>query len=234
MSSQVLATIFHFVAFAYYCYVYAYYKMEVDLKLPHHNSFGGDLKFLTVWCTLFQILYFFVCCVTDLILTSGSRTRIGQTFLGLRDWFYCSVAFPITLLVGLMYWGIYAIDRELIYPVRIQDVYPMWLSHCMHTYIVFIMLLEAYLLKHKQPSRKSGMLGLLVVGLSYLLWMLYLGFVKGLWVYPFLRELEGIYFVIFVLVTASFLAALYFAAERCNLVFGKNKPDPDLMYSKID
>eukprot|EP00057_Strongylocentrotus_purpuratus_P032473 XP_787760.1 PREDICTED: androgen-induced gene 1 protein [Strongylocentrotus purpuratus] len=154
--------------------------------------------------------------------------------MGLRDWFFCSIAFPITLLVALMYWGIYAVDRELIYPERIQGIYPMWLSHCMHTYIVFILLIEAYLLKHTQPSRKSGMMGLLFVGLSYLLWMLYLGFVKDLWVYPFLQVLEGIYFGIFVVVTALFLAGLYFISERCNLALGKNKPDTDLMYSKID
>lgn len=234
MASQVLATIFHFVVFTYYVCVYGYYKVEVDLKLPHHGTFGGDLKFLTIWCTLFQIIYFFVCCVTDLILTSGSRTRVGQSFMRFRDWFLCSIAFPIAALVSLMYWGIYAVDRELIYPESLEELYPMWLSHCMHTYLIFILLADMYLVKHAQPSRRTGIPSLLVVGIAYLVWLLYLGFVKDMWIYPILQVLEGVYFVLFVIFTALILATLYFAGEKCNCALGKNKPDPDLMYDKID
>ncbi|XP_071482255.1 androgen-induced gene 1 protein-like [Diadema antillarum] len=234
MASQVLATIFHFVIFSYYSYVYAYFKMEVDEKLPNHTNYGKDLKFLTIWSMLFQIFYFFICCVTDLIMTSGSRSPIGRRLLAFRDWFLCSLAFPIGALVVVMFWAIFAVDRELIFPKKQEAVYPSWINHAMHTNLLFILLIEMYLVKHNQPRRKTGILSSLFVGLVYIIWLMFLGFNKGIWVYPVLEVLNGIQFVLFFVVAFALFVTAYFVGERCNLALGRNLPDPDLMYAKID
>lgn len=194
----------------------------------------ASLNFLTIWNLLFQTFYFFWCCITDLVLTSGTRSPIAQKLVAFRDWFLAAVAFPIGTLVVVMFWSIWAVDRELVFPKELDAFFPMWLNHVLHTTVLPILLIEMFLVQHKLPSRKAGVLGTLGVALTYLTWVLYLGYAMDIWVYPVLQVLNGIFFGLFILVTAVILCVIYIVGEKFSQFCWKGYPDSDYEFTKVD
>ncbi|XP_072028780.1 androgen-induced gene 1 protein-like isoform X2 [Amphiura filiformis] len=245
----VFCTFVHFAFLIFNLWIYYYYKFVFMPKLinkfieeaksrgitsPPSDQAAGDSAFLTIWNLIFQTFYFFWCCVTDLVLTSGSRSPIAKKFVAFRDWFLAAVAFPIGTLVVSMFWAIWAVDRELVFPKELDEFFPPWLNHVLHTTVLPILLIEMFLVQHKLPSRKVGVMGTLFVGLSYLLWVLYLGYAMDIWVYPVLKVLSGFYFGLFLTVSAFFLLGLYIVGEKISEFCWRGYPDSDYEFTKID
>lgn len=55
-----------------------------------------------------------------------------------------------------MFWGLYAIDRELIFPKSLDEFIPGWQNHVMHTLPIIGALLDAYLVHHSFPKFRNG------------------------------------------------------------------------------
>ncbi|XP_070534435.1 androgen-induced gene 1 protein-like isoform X2 [Ptychodera flava] len=220
-------------------YVYALYYDLVVLRGRLIKiapiTFGGNLKYLTFWDLNFQTFYFGLCCLIDLIEAFSKRRTVPRKLCSFRDWFLAAIAFPFGLVVVIMFWAIYAVDRELVFPARLDDIFPSWLNHVMHTTVLPFLLLEFYFVRHRYPSRKNGIFGTLFVGLSYLFWLLYLGFVMDIWVYGFLKVLSGAYFVLFFVGNALLLLVFYLAGEKLNAVcWGSPGVDLDIEMEKVD
>ncbi|XP_071804633.1 androgen-induced gene 1 protein-like isoform X3 [Asterias amurensis] len=189
---------------------------------------------LTYWNLVFQLTYFFICCVSDLVTSSGAHSPITRKIASFRDWFLAAVAFPIGTLVVVVFWAIWAIDRELIFPKFLDQFFPAWLNHVMHTFVLPILLLDMYMIRHRYPSKTTGILGLAFVALSYTCWILWLGFVVDIWVYPFLKVLNGAVFGSFILVSALLLLVLYFTGEKLCKIFWSGYADYDFEMDKLD
>jgi hypothetical protein len=70
----------------------------------------------------------------------------------------------------LTFWGLYAVNRELVFPRILDDYFPGWLNHVMHTHIVGFAALEMAITCRKYPKRSQGLAGLLGFMLVYLSW----------------------------------------------------------------
>ena len=55
------------------------------------------------------------------------------TLVRAEDFFFASLSFPIGMFVGLAFWGLYAIDRELVFPLALDKIVPVWVNHALHT-----------------------------------------------------------------------------------------------------
>ena len=96
-----------------------------------------------------------------------------------------SVSFPAMMIVCVYFWTVYFIDRELIYPVRMESIYPQWVSCIEHGLVFPIGLLNIL----HQPFRMSKTLacGLIwMATFSYYAWLRHIFNVTGKWVYPFM------------------------------------------------
>ncbi|XP_077990696.1 androgen-induced gene 1 protein-like isoform X2 [Glandiceps talaboti] len=196
---------------------------------------SGKFKHMTFWNLIFQTFYFGLCCLIDLILSSNRRSKFGRKLCNFRDWFLAAIAFPFGMLVVIMFWGIYAVDRELVFPEWLDKIFPAWLNHIMHTTVLPFLLLEMFFTRHKYPSMKSGITGTLTVGFTYLFWILFLGFYLEIWVYGFLKVLTGAYFVLFFAFNAVFLIILYITGEKINKAFwGTHSVDIGAEMEKVD
>nr|XP_006825545.1 PREDICTED: androgen-induced gene 1 protein-like [Saccoglossus kowalevskii] len=169
--------IFRFLSHTSIFVIYAfgiYYDMTIladdMMRAVGPRSFGGNAKFLTIWNMNFQTFYFGLCILTDLVLSCNKRSKFGRRLCRFRDWFLAAIAFPIGMLVVLMFWLIYAVDRELVFPEWLDKIFPSWLNHVMHTTVIPFLFVDMYLVQHNYPSRKSGIFGTFVVGLTYLAW----------------------------------------------------------------
>ncbi|XP_030829537.1 androgen-induced gene 1 protein [Strongylocentrotus purpuratus] len=214
--------IYHALVLIYYCSSYYYYCEHVyypanksDFR-PQSYRYGGDTKFLTMWCWFFQIVYFFSCCVADVTEIVGVKSKMMHS---LRDWVLSSVAFPIGLMVVGMFWILWSIDRELVYPKELDEIFPVWLNHVLHTNVLPILLMDMWLVRHKYPSRLLGITSLLFISALYMSWIFWLGYGVDIWVYPILRVLSGFKFALFIVVCAITPLPVYLLGELCINVF---------------
>ncbi|XP_078665109.1 androgen-induced gene 1 protein-like isoform X4 [Branchiostoma floridae x Branchiostoma belcheri] len=179
---------------------------------------------LTVWTLMAHTVFFSSCVLADFI-----EGVLGKKAAGLRkvqDFVLASILFPMSMIVMVVFWGIYAVDRELIFPTSLDHVIPPWINHVWHTTIVPVLLLEMYMVHHKYPSRRAGLTGAVTLGLVYLTWILIVAKVGGFWVYPFMAVMTGFQFVLFCCCTAAIGCVFYLTGELCNNVFWGPRETP--------
>jgi hypothetical protein len=99
-------------------------------------------------------------------------------------------AFPLAMFVGSTFWGLYAIDRELVFPKALDAFFPNWLNHVMHTNIMVFIILELFTSFRSYPSKKSSYIGLGFFMSAYLVWVHIIKYHADIWVYPVLDVLN--------------------------------------------
>ncbi|XP_046374637.2 androgen-induced gene 1 protein-like isoform X2 [Haliotis rufescens] len=187
------------------------------VKIPvFTDGVGGKLMFLTFWNALLQTFYYGLCAVTAIVGSTGGPIRDPRKRSALqkfRDFLHNTLAFPVGTFVVVTFWAIYAVDRELVFPKALDQFIPPWLNHVMHTFILPILLLDKYLNYHHLPKRRNGILGLLLFGVIYLIWILWIAYHANVWVYPILKVLETHQRIIFFGFLLMLFVSLYLLGE---------------------
>ena len=137
-------------------------------------TFGGQWKYLTFINLWVQLLYFILCLITDF---SKERSIIVRW----RDVMFASAAFPVGLFVCVSFWGIWAVDRELVFPAKLDPYFPALMNHAMHTVPLPLLLLEMICIHHVYPSRKTGGGIAASFFLAYLIWVHVVFYFGGIW-----------------------------------------------------
>ncbi|XP_055550865.1 androgen-induced gene 1 protein-like [Wyeomyia smithii] len=170
--------------------LYGFSNIEFPSDLiPFGVKFGGIWKYLTIWNSAMQVIYFTLSLINDLIGSNELAPRRVPMTRKIKDYLFAAFVFPGAMLVAITFWGILAIDRELIHPKVLEPIFPYWLNHALHTNIVLFMLLELYTSFRQYPSRKSGLAGLLTFGIGYLTWLHVIHNHSGVWVYSVIEVL---------------------------------------------
>ncbi|KAL9925276.1 androgen-induced gene 1 protein isoform X2 [Glossina fuscipes] len=209
-----LCILMHFVAAVQFWY--AIYFDHVFVVFPVASSFGGKFKFLTFLDAIIQAVYFTIALINDFVGTNEVSPKRLPRIRKLKDYMMAAFAFPLALNVGITFWSIYAIDRELILPKALDAVFPSWLNHIMHTNIAVFMILEMFTSFRAYPTRGDGMAGLSIFLLGYLIWLHVVKYYSGLWVYPFLEVLSLPQRLLFFIGSLAINWCLYVLGETMN------------------
>ncbi|ALC43699.1 CG6149 [Drosophila busckii] len=162
----------------YYDYKYAQLPLlAVELRLE--PTMGYKFNYLTFLNGLLQSSYYLLAVACDL-LPARALSRW-------RDFLLASLVVPLALTVSITFWLLYALPSYVIYPQLLQQIYPRWLNHSLHSFVVLYALLELCLTPHRYPRRREGFmcLGLSLAG--YLLWLHVVHHHTHIWAYPFLH-----------------------------------------------
>ncbi|XP_018570337.1 androgen-induced gene 1 protein-like isoform X3 [Anoplophora glabripennis] len=221
--------LFYTLAFMHYFYGVWYdlnYVKLPGLKPTSGIPLKGRLRFLTFWDMLLQGFFFAICLLNDFIGTNENVPKRIPLIRKIKDLILASLAFPLANFVALTFWGLYLVDRELIFPKALDPYFPTWLNHVMHTNIAVFILIELFTSFRKYPSRKQG-IGILVAFMAvYLVWIHIIHSYTGMWVYPILEVLNLPLRIVFFAVLLGFTIALYILGERLNgLVWRKQLKD---------
>ncbi|XP_032575499.1 androgen-induced gene 1 protein [Drosophila sechellia] len=181
---------------------------QVAVTLRLEPPIGGKFKYMTFLCGLLQLGYYTLALTFDLLRLRSLRK--------LRDYIFATLAVPLALTVGLTFWTLFAIDRESIYPVLLDLVYPNWLNHTMHTFVVIYAFVELGITRHQYPKRSRGFTGLGAFMVGYLVWIHIVWFRTGIWVYPFLGGIAWQLRVIFFVLIMVLGFVYYLFGERVN------------------
>ncbi|RMZ94299.1 androgen-induced protein 1 [Brachionus plicatilis] len=166
-----------------------------DSQFVHDQSFGGRYKYLTSLDMVLQLVFFGLCTIDGLLELLDIETPLKSTL----NFTFRSLAFPIGSFVAFSFWGIYSIDRELIFPKEFDAIIPGWHNHIMHTLPLIAVLIESSWSEHKfSKSFITGVVPTVLAGLGYLLWVLIVAKYGGFWVYPIMAVLtqfqRGLFF----------------------------------------
>lgn len=180
------------------------------------SGYGGKLKFLTFWNAILQSVYFTICLLNDIVGSNEISIKQKPLICKIKDYMYATLAFPVAMFVGVTFWILMAIDRELVFPKALDEFFPSWLNHVMHTNIVIFTLLEMITSFRVYPKRSKGFTGLFVFTAIYFIWVHVIFAKSGAWVYPVLEILNWWQRIIFFLLCLSLQVGLYIVGETLN------------------
>lgn len=150
-------------------------------KIP---PFGGRLKFLTHINEWVQLGFFAIQLLADL-----SPGPFKKRLQRLADIVFTTIAFPLATFITVSFWGLYALDRKLIYPEVFDEIVPQYMNHFWHTTILLWVLCEVYLVHHHFPSTAWAAASVFVYGSAYNVWVVYIYISTEWWCYPFMNHL---------------------------------------------
>ncbi len=164
-----------------------YFNLYKATGVPGRGTFGGQWKYLTYINMWIQLVYFSLCIVNNLFGSQATAKNSASGLQRARDFVFATVAFPIGQFVGLMFWTLYAIDRDLVFPVILDKFFPPYVNHLMHTTVIPLGLVEMAIMYHIYPPRKCGIATSMMFCFAYLAWIMVVAVYGGIWVYPILK-----------------------------------------------
>ncbi|XP_076018001.1 androgen-dependent TFPI-regulating protein [Genypterus blacodes] len=203
---------YHITVFSWYSLVLLNLAAKQGEKLPPGIfPYGGPWKYLTFLNLLLQVTFFGLALVID--LQSGKQSNILNRC---KDLLFSVFVFPVGMFVVLLFWMIFAYDRELVYPATIDAFFPPWINHAMHSLVLPVLLGEILVQPHVYPKTKHALTALGVVGLSYLSWIIWVYLSVGIWVYPILGLFSTAGLVGFFFFNMSVVTLFYLLGNRLN------------------
>ncbi|XP_048002097.1 uncharacterized protein LOC125238723 isoform X3 [Leguminivora glycinivorella] len=115
----------------------------------------NDFKFIyfTNWNFSFQTMFLGLALLHDMLRwLDKHESKIGRKVKYFRDVIFNGLVFPFTCFVTGMFWCVYLIDRELVFPQVYDQIVPWWLNHCVHTNIFIVIAIETLLTRRRQPT----------------------------------------------------------------------------------
>ncbi|XP_071444215.1 androgen-dependent TFPI-regulating protein-like [Hetaerina americana] len=234
-----MAVAFHWSMVAYYAYAdITYLKGMVHMnsqgKDPDDHSisrmFNGSLTYITLWNVMVQQVYFMMCCRENLLsrVSDGEKKEWSRRA---RQVILRSILFPTTFVVAIIYWTVYWRSPTLIFGDKLSELYPAWVDHTMHTFIVPIALLELYLsttrerVSAEDGGKLKGWLTFNAFITTYSAVVIFGRLIRGVWPYPFLDPVNNgnpILFFIFLYVVGGFW---YYVGQHLTHKIWRNQYD---------
>ena len=208
-------------------------KDRLNELYPDREEFGGSWKFLTHWNIALQLVYFCIAFLNDLFGTESKIKQDANFLQILRDYLFATLAFPIGTFVPIVFWILYNLDRDLVYPQDLDDVFPQITNHMMHTTPLPSQILELVLVYHSYPSRKLGFPTIIIFCQSYIGWIFYVAYAGGPWVYGVFEVLSQSQRLIFVIGLSIFSVFLYLTGECCNKKVWEIQTDDEISSKDI-
>ena len=106
---------------------------------------------------MLQFAYFIIAFANDIFGTQARNKENSSRIQSVRDFLFSTIAFPVGSFVTIAFWGIYLVDRNLIFPPALDKWFPPITNHMMHTTPLVGQAMEILLSYHIQPKRITGL-----------------------------------------------------------------------------
>lgn len=188
---------------------------------PIDSAFSGKFKYLTFWNVCIEAGFFCLTVIDDVL---QRRSDSGKSPLkGFLDYMYTSIIFPVSMIVGTAFWGLYLVDRELVLPKSLDPYFPTWLNHSVHSFIVLYAILEMLTTYRPLPPVGKSISGLYALIACYVSWMHVVYYVSGMWVYPIFAKLTWPYRIAFLFGNFVTATGFFFIGRYANTFIWKKR-----------
>ncbi|CAB3223086.1 unnamed protein product [Arctia plantaginis] len=139
----------------------------------------------TNWNLLCQTCFLTMSLAYDLLeWIDRHESYVAKLLKYYRDLLFSGIVVPLTLFISSMFWILYWIDRELVFPRVYDQILPWWFNHCVHTNILIVIGLETLLQARRYPANRKVELWLNgFIGIAYAIVYYSIFFIKNRWLY---------------------------------------------------
>ncbi|KAI0981387.1 hypothetical protein GJ496_011049 [Pomphorhynchus laevis] len=202
-------------AVAVLLFVYSLIHFPIPLI---NNNLLYNLRFLTYIDVVVQTIYYLICVLYYLFAIVGNH-KLEQSILPIRDFIYTVLAFPVGILVCILFWSIYMYKKELMVPVEYQFLLTTTLNHILHTLPGLGHCFEGLTQFHQYPKNRTSIFCILLFCCIYLIDLLIIKRITGQFAYPFLNDFTALYFTLFVAINVFVLFIIYLFGKFINDTF---------------
>ncbi|CAH0599906.1 unnamed protein product [Chrysodeixis includens] len=149
-------TVYHLFGVLHHFYM-SVFAAGLELKsspiVEFDNLYRFRAGYLTGWNFMFQTIFLSMSLVYDMLeWLDRHDSSLGRKLKFCRDVMFSGLVVPLTLFISSMFWTIFWIDRELVFPVVYDQLVPWWFNHCVHTNIAIVVLIETLLISRRHPT----------------------------------------------------------------------------------
>ncbi|CAH3847310.1 unnamed protein product [Pieris brassicae] len=206
---------------------------QVYVNVPFEKGmdsypFRSRVLFLTLWNFVLHAVYYWIAFANDIFGTNDVSPRHPPLIRKIKDMIF-ALAFPLGVYVSVAFWGVYAVDKDLIFPEPVEKAYPPWINHPLHTLVSIFITIEMLTSNITYPRRKLGLAIINVFIFSYLVFLfivygqtVYVNVFYGnsLDTYPFKSR------ILFLTLWNFVLHGFYHWVAFANDVFGTDEASP--------
>ncbi|XP_049882870.1 androgen-dependent TFPI-regulating protein-like [Pectinophora gossypiella] len=176
---------------------------------------ANQARYFTCWTFFLQIVYAIAGLWCDCLALKNADNKgykLPKYLKGFRDTLFAGVQWPSTLLVASVFWTLFTLDRNLMFPAILDQVLTRTSNHIIHTAIIPVVLWEIVFQPRCAPaSHFRNLAHLTFHSLLYFSVLFYTYYVDGTWIYPVFKRIEGtIYLPLFIILLYVLLLFYYF------------------------
>ncbi|XP_064212661.1 androgen-dependent TFPI-regulating protein isoform X1 [Tribolium castaneum] len=202
--------LFYYYVSKQYDYVYSNnssnYEAFVNLK-----RFGSF--YFTGWNFSAQVYFLVIAILDELAHLLGIPQSVDKYFGLVRHYLFTAIVFPCSMMVSVMFWGLYFVDRELVFPRTLDEFYPSWMTHSVHSFIILPIVTEINLPKkhgYEITDFNHAFPVLTAFIVSYEITLLTIYFVYGVWLYPIFKYLTWLQRLSFLVIVYAITVLLLY------------------------
>jgi len=214
---KIMPMLWHASIVAFYAsFIYLGEKFSVAI-VPGEGaaSVGGPFKYMPYLNAWIQLLFFSLQLTAE---ATGSKDLQRAS-----SCIFTTVAFPISAGIILIFWPLYFLDNNLIFPNSHIKVFPWYMKHFWSSTIILWNLLEVYFINHRFPSNATAIIATLLHNTLYDAWLLFLYYKNGRWAYPFLAQLSSLQILAFLTSCKVMLFGMFCLEKKMASVFWGHK-----------
>ncbi|CAK1593577.1 unnamed protein product [Parnassius mnemosyne] len=181
-------TVFHTFSIILHVYITAVascFELENNPDVEIQSLHTYRAGYITGWNFAFQTIFLTLSLVHDILeWLNKHEYSLASRLRYWRDVIFSGLVVPFTLFVSSMFWCVYAVDRELVFPKAYDDVVPWWFNHCVHTNISVVVLIETLLQARRRPRDfKREITFVIVIDILYAIVYYSIYFFTHRWLY---------------------------------------------------
>ncbi|XP_076268934.1 androgen-dependent TFPI-regulating protein-like [Rhynchophorus ferrugineus] len=233
----------HFVVI--WCLLGIYHTLEqmdyASLPQGVQDLLDFRLLFFTSWNSIIQLSYFVMAAAHDVFIITGRNNEWTRKLDTWKGYFFVTFAFPFCFFVGAMFWIIFSINREYVFPQVLDEYIPSWINHAVHTNIMIFTAVETLMVRQQMPDVKKALCALTALHVIYDILYYVIFFIKGRWIYLLYYALSwperlGVMLLNYIMTLVIFFIGVYIENYKSKLGKEKkclNDANKQLIYEKV-
>jgi hypothetical protein len=174
--------------------------------------------------------YYVIALVNDFIGSNKPYQKNPPCIKRVVDYIFTSQALSVSLTVSVLFWILYTVNRELVFPKVFDVVLPLWMTLAIHTVPTVWILIELIAVHHQNVRVKVGLSSVLVMGTAYIVLLLFLHHLTGVWVYPVCGKLNTWQLYSFLFSVEAVFVLCYFTGRKINSSVWRQGPTEATSY----
>lgn len=181
---------------------------DLNAIYPGRDAFMGQWKYLTHINVAMQMALFILMGLDDLLYVFANGLWAKLEIKAVVDFIFTTLGFPIGMFVSVSFWGLYSVNRDLVFPDELDEFFPPATNHMMHTAPAVTLFIELYCYRHQYPPSVGMGVGMITSFMALYYAIIVMAHKHtGVWVYGLFEIMSDMqrYFAVGVFTTVTII-----------------------------